>query len=63
MLRYNQYLWESTEEIRDEVIYQIVQRDIMEAIKKTSEISVTGMAAWAKISVLKIPVLSGSGIS
>lgn len=38
MLRYNQYSWENTEEIRDEVIYQIVQRDIMEAIKKTSEI-------------------------
>jgi len=38
MLRYNQYLWDNTEEIRDEVIYHIVQRDIMEAIKKTSEL-------------------------
>jgi len=38
MLRYNKFLWESTEDIRDDIIYQIVQRDIMEAIKKTSEL-------------------------
>jgi Skp family chaperone for outer membrane proteins len=38
MLKYNRYLWENTEELSDEIIYHIVQRDIMEAIKKTSEI-------------------------
>lgn len=38
MLRYNKFLWENTEDIRDDIIYQIVQRDIMEAIKKTSEL-------------------------
>jgi Skp family chaperone for outer membrane proteins len=38
VLKYNKYLWENTEELSDEIIYQIVQRDIMEAIKKTSEI-------------------------
>ena len=38
MFRYNKFLWESNEEIRDDIIYQIVQRDIMEAIKKTSEL-------------------------
>jgi Skp family chaperone for outer membrane proteins len=38
MLKYNNYLWENTEELSDEIIYQIVQRDIMEAIKKTGEL-------------------------
>lgn len=38
MLKYNRYLWENTEELSDEIIYHIVQRDIMEAIKKTGEI-------------------------
>jgi Skp family chaperone for outer membrane proteins len=38
LLTYNNYLHESTGNIRDTVILQIVQRDIMEAIKKTSEL-------------------------
>jgi Skp family chaperone for outer membrane proteins len=38
MLRYNRAVWLNTQELRDDVIYQIVQRDIMEAIKKTSEL-------------------------
>jgi len=38
MLKYNKYLWENTEELSDEIIYQIVQRDLMEAIKKTGEL-------------------------
>jgi Skp family chaperone for outer membrane proteins len=38
MLRYNRAVWLNTEELRDDIIYQIVQRDIMEAIKKTSEL-------------------------
>jgi Skp family chaperone for outer membrane proteins len=38
LLSYNSYLHESTGEIRDSLILQIVQRDIMEAIKKTSEL-------------------------
>lgn len=37
MLRYNAMLWGDTGDIRDEIIDQIVQRDIMNAIKKTSE--------------------------
>ena len=38
LLSYNSYLHESTGNIRDSLILQIVQRDIMEAIKKTSEL-------------------------
>ncbi len=38
LLTYNSYLLESTGNIRDSLILQIVQRDIMEAIKKTSEL-------------------------
>jgi Skp family chaperone for outer membrane proteins len=38
LLMYNSYLLESTSNIRDSLILQIVRRDIMEAIKKTSEI-------------------------
>jgi len=38
LLTYNSYLLESTGTIRDSLILQIVQRDIMEAIKKTSEL-------------------------
>jgi Skp family chaperone for outer membrane proteins len=38
LLTYNNYLHESTGNIRDSLILQIVQRDIMEAIKKTSEL-------------------------
>jgi len=38
LLSYNSYLHESTGSIRDSLILQIVQRDIMEAIKKTSEL-------------------------
>jgi Skp family chaperone for outer membrane proteins len=38
MLRYNKVLWDSTEDIRDDIIFEIVQRDIMGAIKKTGEL-------------------------
>ncbi len=38
LLTYNSYLLESTGNIHDSLILQIVQRDIMEAIKKTSEL-------------------------
>ena len=38
MIRYNQLFWERSGEIRDEIIFQIIQRNLMEAIKKTSEL-------------------------
>lgn len=38
MLHYNLFLWENSKEMKDELIYQILQRDIMEAIRKTSEL-------------------------
>ena len=38
LLMYNSYLFETTGDIRDSIIIQIVQHDIMEAIKKTSEL-------------------------
>lgn len=38
LLTYNSYLFETTGNIRDSIIIQIVQHDIMEAIKKTSEL-------------------------
>lgn len=38
LLQYNKYYLDSTGEIDDDIIFQIVQRDIMEAIKKTSEL-------------------------
>lgn len=38
ILRYNSSLWRNSKDIRDGIILQIVQRDIMEAIQKTSEI-------------------------
>ncbi len=38
LLQYNKYYLDSNGEIDDDVIFQIVQRDIMEAIKKTSEL-------------------------
>ena len=38
MLHYNLFLWENSGEMKDDLIYQILQRDIMAAIQKTSEI-------------------------
>ena len=38
MLRYNRAVWLNTKELREDLIYQIIQRDIMEAIQKTSEL-------------------------
>jgi len=38
VLRYNQRMWMEKGEISDESIYQLIQTDIMEAIKKTSEL-------------------------
>ena len=38
MLHYNLFLWENSEELKDDIVYQILQRDIMEAIQKTSEL-------------------------
>lgn len=38
MLHYNLFLWENSGEMKDDLIYQILQRDIMAAIRKTSEI-------------------------
>jgi len=38
LLTYNSYFFETTGNIRDSIIIQIVQHDIMEAIKKTSEL-------------------------
>jgi Skp family chaperone for outer membrane proteins len=38
LLQYNKYYLDSTGDIDDDIIFQIVQRDIMEAIKKTSEL-------------------------
>jgi len=38
MLRYNQIFWDSSQNIKDDILYQIIQRDIMAAIKKTSEL-------------------------
>jgi Skp family chaperone for outer membrane proteins len=38
MLHYNLFLWENSGELKDDLVNQILQRDIMEAIKKTSEI-------------------------
>ena len=38
LLTYNSYFFETTGNIRDSIIIQIVQNDIMEAIKKTSEL-------------------------
>jgi Skp family chaperone for outer membrane proteins len=38
MLNYNLFLWENSGELKDDIIYQIIQRDIMKAIQKTSEL-------------------------
>lgn len=38
ILRYNQRMWIEKGEIQDNRIYQLIQTDIMEAIKKTSEL-------------------------
>lgn len=38
MLRYNLLFWDRTGEIRDDIILQIIQRDLIESIKKTSEL-------------------------
>jgi Skp family chaperone for outer membrane proteins len=38
MLHYNLFLWENSEELKDDIVYHILQRDIMEAIQKTSEL-------------------------
>ncbi|RKX98539.1 MAG: hypothetical protein DRP54_08155 [Spirochaetes bacterium] len=38
VLRYNKRMWMEKGEISDERIYQLIQTDIMEAIKKTSEL-------------------------
>lgn len=38
MLRYNQMVYENSGEIKNDTLYQIIQRDIMQAIKKTSEV-------------------------
>ena len=38
MIRYNQLFWQRSGEIRDEIIFTIIQRNIMESIKKTSEL-------------------------
>ena len=38
MIRYNQLFWQRSGEIRDEIIFQIIQRNLMESIKKTSEL-------------------------
>ncbi len=38
MLHYNLFLWENSGEMKDDLIYQVIQRDIMAAIQKTSEI-------------------------
>jgi Skp family chaperone for outer membrane proteins len=38
LLTYNSYLLRNTGSVRDSLIIRIVQRDIMEAIKKTSEL-------------------------
>ena len=38
MIRYNQLFWQRSGEIRDDIIFQIIQRNLMDAIKKTSEL-------------------------
>ena len=38
MIRYNQLFWQRSGEIRDEIIFTIIQRNLMESIKKTSEL-------------------------
>jgi Skp family chaperone for outer membrane proteins len=38
MLKSNKSRWESSGEVKDEIVTQIVQRDIMDSIKKTSEL-------------------------
>ncbi|UCB44379.1 MAG: OmpH family outer membrane protein [Spirochaetota bacterium] len=38
MLHYNFFLWENSGELKDDIVYQILQRDIMDAIQKTSEL-------------------------
>ncbi len=38
MLKNNKFSWENNGELDDSIIEQIIQRDIMKAIKKTSEI-------------------------
>ena len=38
MLHYNLFLWENSRELKDDIVYQILQRDIMDAIQKTSEL-------------------------
>ncbi len=38
ILHYNIFYWENSGELKDDIIYQIIQRDIMEAIQKTSEL-------------------------
>jgi len=37
-LKNNKFYWDNNEQIEDTVIQQIIQRDIMKAIKKTSEV-------------------------
>jgi Skp family chaperone for outer membrane proteins len=38
MIRYNQLFWQRSGEIRDDIVFQIIQRNLMDAIKKTSEL-------------------------
>jgi hypothetical protein len=38
MIRYNQLFWQRSGEIRDDIIFQIIQRNLMDSIKKTSEL-------------------------
>ena len=37
-IRYNQMFWRRSGEIRDEIIFQIIQLNLMESIKKTGEL-------------------------
>jgi hypothetical protein len=38
MLHYNLFLWENSGELKDDILYQILQLNIMEAIQKTSQL-------------------------
>ena len=38
MIRYNQLFWQRSGEFKDEIIFQIIQRNLMDSIKKTSEL-------------------------
>jgi|GEM_PF-2030900 hypothetical protein len=38
MLHYNLFLWENSGELKDDIVYQILQLNIMEAIQKTSQL-------------------------